>query len=390
MNWGFPLISQVALLLIGLIVPVGIPALKGLDFYGQFVSATASAFLIQRLADFPGETLTFQYHRRGLLARSTALHIAFFVGAVALSTSTTYRINLTFLLGLQCSSIAFGLVIACRQERLTLMYLTTFLATYLIAITYALSSDAKLELAISIPNYASLVWIPLVLRLPEPAQSSFDRQETAISFAFDLSLRVAGGSFIALATLGLASVVSSGPSEDAAQVRLLGTALGLAGFLLPWPLKSLIGVLQAADKHLIRRLLRYLRGARLLATLLVTASLFRPTYGPMLLSAGVTLMYLNLLVIERWNVTRIPMRSVAGTALLASVATLVSFDLQPVALHPITRSSVAILVGITAYAGLTWRNRVAPSDARVVAIGLTWMSAVCVAALLMSQKFQWR
>lgn len=351
----YPLISQGTLLAIGLIVPVGVPLVMGLDYYGRFVSATASAFLIQRLADFPSETLIFQGDRQLLLRRSAALQASFFVVGGLLSQFTMYKVDLVFLLGLQCSSVAFSLVLWCKNERLTLWYLASFLVVYLVALASALLGGQRLEFAISIPNYLALAWIPIVLTLsvdrPAPPAATGPMPRRAI---IDFPLRLAAGSFFAIATLGLASLAASDTHANAAQIRLLGTALGFAAFLLPWPLKSLVGIFQSSRAQQMAMLSRYLRGTRLTAAALIAAAMWSRPLAPYLACAAVCLVFINYMVIERWNVFHGDMPALARTALVASLVTLAAFELLPGKGGPILHSSVAILLGSSAYCALSW------------------------------------
>lgn len=362
----------------------------GLDYYGQFVAVTASAFLIQRLADFPSETLIFLGDKQQLLMRSGALQACFFVIAAGVSTFSSYQIDLVFLLGLQCSSVAFALVLSSRSDRLTFIYLSSFFMAYVAALVLALSAGKSLAFAISIPNYLALIWIPVVLRLPTLASININDNCCPPSDRIaDILMRVAAGSFVAFSTIGLASMATSDRSTDTAQIRLLGTALGFAAFLLPWPLKSLVGILQTANPQTIAHLRQYLRGTRFLAVLLIAASLPQQSASKYLACAGVSLLFVNFLVIERWNVAHGRLSNLARIALLATATAFASFKLLPADSDPISRSSIAILGGTAVYAALSCRSGPSVGISRQVAAETSWLSLAGALALFGSQRLAW-
>ena len=384
----YSVLSQATLLVIGLIVPIGVPAVMGLDYYGRFVALTASAFLIQRLADFPAETLIFEGDRRRLLLRSAALQSTFMAMAAVVSSWTSVRIELLFLMGLQCSSVAFSLVLSCRSDRLTLAYLATFLAAYLAALLYALGSGSSLAWAIAVPNFLALLWIPWALRAPmlvDAAAAPGQGRRLHIP-VLDVALRVAAGSFVAFATLGLAVIATTDRAVDTAQIRLLGTALGFSAFLLPWPMKSLVGILQAAQLPALLRLLRYLRGTQWLALVLIGLAIGVPATSRLALCAGLSLVFLNYLVVERWNIAQGSMAGLARIALLATVAALAAFKLISTSADPVARASVSILTGCALYAVLSWKALPTQSAGRTLAAELSWVSIACAAALVWSQR----
>lgn len=378
------LLSQVVLLLIGLIVPIGVPAAMGLEYYGHFVAATASAFLVQRLADFPSETLIFAGTPRSLLLRAAALQAVFLaIAAVALAVADA-RIDLFFLLGLQISSVAFAMVLSCRSERLTLAYLSAFLAAYLMALVVAITSGWPLVNAISVPNYLAGLWIPVVLRLgaADAALQVPEMMSRPRSAWLDLPLRVAAGSFVAFATLGLATLPGAARAAESAQVRLLGTALGMAAFLLPWPMKSLVGVLKGAQPVMLASLLRYLLGVRVVALALVAAGAIAPVPArPFLLCAGTSLLFLNYQVVERWNVAEGRLALQACVALLATLVAFFAFRASAGHLAMLPCAVMAILLGGGVYGLCSQRLLPAPSLGRRAASGL-WLSNLLAAGVL--------
>lgn len=376
------LLSQVCLLLIGLVVPIGVPAVMGLDYYGHFVAATASAFLVQRLADFPAETLIFASTPRALLLRASVLQMIFLGAAGLLVLADGPAIDILFLLGLQISSVAFAMVLCCRSERLTLAYLSSFLFAYLVALAVAFGTGRSLAEAISVPNYLSLVWVPIVLRLRPVATSSADQQATPFwSRALDFPVRVAAGSFVALATLGLSALSSDANPSETAQVRLLGTALGMAAFLLPWPMKSLVGLLRTGEPDTLRRLQHYLLGTRLLAVALIVASAAVTATGPLLLCAGMCLLFLNYQVVERWNIAGGRLVAQAGVALLSTMLAYVVFRHVAAGLAVLPRSSLAIMLGCVVYGALSQWLLLRTSAGRPATTGL-WSVAAAAACML--------
>ena len=95
---NFALLSQITLLLISFIVPIFVPFYWGIDFYGEFVSLTAAAFLIQRISDFPLEALAYSKENKAQFF-ITALFIqscCFFIGLFKITLFTVFVIGFSF------------------------------------------------------------------------------------------------------------------------------------------------------------------------------------------------------------------------------------------------------------------------------------------------------
>lgn len=236
---NFALLSQITLLLISFIVPIFVPFYWGIDFYGEFVSLTAAAFLIQRISDFPLEALAYSKENKAQFF-ITALFIqscCFFIG-LSLNLFFNKHIDLVLLGSLQISAISFSTVLRCKSEKLTFTYLVYFLFLYIAFLAAIPIYKHSLSWTISMANFFTLPWWLTLLSKSENESVTSDPYK--VDF-YDILIKFGASCFSTFFSLGI-PVISNATNSELGEIRLSGTAMMLSGFLLPWPLKTLIYV----------------------------------------------------------------------------------------------------------------------------------------------------
>lgn len=243
---NFSILSQLTLLLISFIVPVFVPFYWGIEFYGEFVSLTAAVFLIQRISDFPLEALAYSKENK-VQFFITALFIQSSCFLIGLIFNLFYQknVDLTLLASLQISAISFSIVLRRKSEKLTFVYLTYFLLLYISFLAAMPIYKYSLSWSISMANFSTLPWW---LTLLSDTDNELGNSESYKINFYDILIKFGASCFSTFFSLGI-PVISHATNSELGEIRLSGTAMMLSGFVLPWPLKTLIHVFSKSKKN---------------------------------------------------------------------------------------------------------------------------------------------
>lgn len=346
-------VNQILLLLIGLVVPVGIPLFRGVEYYGQFVTLTATAFLAQRLIDVPTEALTSRSLPTNFLALAFPLHVAMFMISLAANYLLVASIDLPLLLSLQLSTLAFARTACQHSQNKIFLYLLSFAVCYALGLASTNSLGLSLRDALVIVNCVMGVWLILPVADPLPNQQ-FDLTipRTTVNTYLRSFTGLSAGLIATTLTVGLAALSSN--TMDATgrgQVRLVGTVLGFSAFLLPIPLRSIIPMLRNSDVSFFPTIRSIVLGAQGLAlcAFSVSALLANSIPTPWTALAMAAACFLAQTVVERIGIVFAPSKLLWPYSILGALAGILCFN-SALNLPPIETTIFAIFGSLTVHA----------------------------------------
>lgn len=323
----------------------------GLQTYGEFVALSATAFFVQRLVDFPMETLAYSSKNEiTIFIRGFSIQLFFFIGTALFNYFDIANTNLLLLLSLQISSIAFSMVLSKRCEKLTFQYLLFFSIIYSTLIAFVIVNKISIINSLILINASTIIWWAIPLKVYKLQPNHLTLSFFFISELKTALLRLFVGLFSTVLTLGMPLLLSSVDAVLNAKVRLLGTIIMMSAFLLPWPLKSLISILEKNPQTIekLNYYLLFLFSASVFFDMFLSDYTTLKKYTDLPIASFITLS-LTYLIIERLLITISGVKASAIASIIATITltTISIFNLNQTAIQTLKLACFCIVIYIT-------------------------------------------